>query len=267
MPQIDPTARVAEGARLADDAEVGPYCIVGRDVELRAGVRLVAHVNVDGVTAIGERTQVHPFASLGGAPQSTGYRGEPTRLTIGADCTIREGVTMSTGTVAGGGLTAVGDGGFFMAYSHVGHDCRIGNGVILANNVLLAGHCVLGENVFMSGFAATHQFTHIGANAMISGLTGLRGDVIPFGIAAGPFARLSGINVVGMRRRKFSNELIRAAREAYKLLFSARGTLAERISEIEGRFGSDPAVAQIVEFVRSPRDRRPLCHPGGQAEE
>ncbi len=265
MSRVDPSARVADGARLADDVEIGPFCVVGPDVELAAGVRLLSHVVIAGVTTVGEGTTVHPFATLGGAPQSTGYRGEPTRLTIGAGCTIREGVTMSTGTVSGGGVTAVGDRGFFMAYSHVGHDCRIGSDVIFANNVLLAGHCVVGDHVFMSGAASAHQFTHIGAHAMISGLTGLRGDVIPFGMAAGPFARLSGINAVGMKRRRYSLESVRAVRDAYRLLFSGEGTLAGRIDAVEARHGGDPAVAQIVAFVRSPRDKRPLCHPGAQA--
>jgi UDP-N-acetylglucosamine acyltransferase len=267
MPSIDPSARVADGARLAGDVEIGPFCVVGPGVALEAGVRLLSHVTVSGVTSIGAGTVVHPFATLGGAPQSTGYRGEPTELRIGAGCTIREGVTMSTGTVSGGGVTTVGDRGFFMAYSHIAHDCWIGNDVILANNVLLAGHCVLGDNVFMSGFAAAHQFTHIGSNAMISGLTGLRGDVIPFALAAGPFARLSGINAVGMRRRKYSNESIRAVREAYRRLFLAEGTLAERIAAVEAGANGDPAVGEILAFVRSPRNKRPLCHPGGQAEE
>jgi len=174
---------------------------------------------------------------------------------------------MSTGTVSGGGKTVVGDRGFFMAYCHVGHDCHVGDDVILANNVLLAGHTVVGDHVFMSGASATHQFTHIGTGAMISGLTGLRGDVIPFAIAVGPSARLNGINIVGMRRRKYTNESIRTARESYKLLFSGRGTLTDRIDEVESRFGRDPAAVQIVAFARSPRGKRPLCHPGGSDEE
>lgn len=262
MPRIDPTARVADGARIADEVEIGPYCIVGPDVELRAGVRLHAHVNVAGITVVGERTVVYPFASLGTAPQSTGYRGEPTRLEIGADCTIRESVTMNTGTKSGGGVTRVGDRGLFMAYSHVGHDCQVGNDVIFANSATLGGHCVIGDHVFIGGLAAVHQFGRIGAHAMIAGVTGLRSDVIPFGIAAGVFARLRGVNTLGMRRRNFDNSTIRAVRSAYRQLFLGKGTMAERIAAAEAQWGDVPAVAQIIAFIRSGRDR-PLCLPGG----
>jgi UDP-N-acetylglucosamine acyltransferase len=266
VPRIDPTARVAEGARLADDVEVGPYCIVGPSVELRAGVRLVSHVNVAGATTIGERTVAYPFASLGTPPQSVSYRGGATRLIVGADCSIREGVTMNIGTEDGGGLTQVGDRGFFMSYSHVAHDCHVGSDVVFANQATLAGHCIVGDHVIISGLSAAHQFTHIGTGAMISGLTGLRGDVIPFAMAVGPSARLAGINAVGMRRRKFSAESIRAVRAAYRQLFFGGGDLKRRVDALEKEFGADPAVAQIIAFIRSPR-RRPLCHPGADEED
>ena len=265
MPRIDPTARVADGARLADDVEVGPYCIVGPQAELLAGVRLLSHVNITGVTRIGERTTVYPFASLGTPPQSTSYRGGATKLLIGADCLIRESVTMNTGTEDGGGVTQVGDRGFFMSYSHVGHDCIVGNDVVFANEATLAGHCVVDDYVVISGLSAAHQFTHVGAHAMISGLTGLRGDVIPFAMAVGPSARLAGINVVGMRRRQFSKEAIRAVRLAYRALFFGAGDLQQRTAAVEKEFGGEPAVAQIIAFVRRKR-RRPLCFPGSETE-
>jgi UDP-N-acetylglucosamine acyltransferase len=168
---------------------------------------------------------------------------------------------MNIGTEDGGGVTEVGDRGFFMAYSHVGHDCRVGNDVVFANCATLGGHCAVGEHVFIGGLSAAHQFTRIGDHAMISGLSGLRGDVIPFGIAAGAFARLSGVNVVGMKRRKFSNETIRAVRAAYRLLFFSEGILERRLEAVEASFGTEKAVAQIVAFIRAARDR-PLCSPG-----
>jgi UDP-N-acetylglucosamine acyltransferase len=255
---------VADGARLADDVEIGPYCIVGPDVELRAGVRLLSNVNVAGITVIGERTLVYPFASLGTAPQSLGYRGEPTRLAIGADCTIRESVTMNTGTKDGRGVTEVGDRGYFMAYSHVGHDCQVGTDVVFANSATLGGHCDIGDHVFIGGLSAVHQFSRIGPHAMIAGVTGLRSDVIPFGTAAGVFARLRGINSIGMKRRNYSNASIRAAQSAYRLLFWSKGEMAQRIEATDAQFGSDPAVAQIIAFVRSER-HRPLCLPGNLA--
>ena len=261
MPRIDPTARVADGARLADDVEIGPYCIVGADVELRAGVRLLAHVNVAGHTVVGERTLVYPFASLGTPPQSLSYRGEPTRLVIGADCTIREGATMNVGTKDGRGVTEVGERGFFMAYSHVGHDCVVGPDVVFANSATLGGHCVIGEHVYIGGLAAVHQFGRIGPHAMIAGVSGLRSDVIPFGMAAGVFARLRGVNVVGMKRRKLAAASIRAVRSAYRLLFLGKGEMAQRLDTTEAELGHDAAVAQIISFIRGGRDR-PLCLPG-----
>lgn len=265
MALIDPTARVEPGALLEDDVSIGPFCVVGRHVVIGSGCRLIAHVHIAGHTAIGARTIIHPFASLGGWPQSTGFHGEPTRLVVGADCDIREGVTMNIGTKEGGGITTVGDRGFFMAYSHVGHDCHVGNDVVFANCATLGGHCVVGDHVFIGGLSAAHQHTHIGAHAMIGGLSGLRGDVIPFGLVAGSFARLSGVNVLGMRRRKFAAESIRAVRSAYRSLFFSEGVMARRLEATEAKFGHDPAVAQIIAFVRDRRDR-PLCFPGPHGE-
>jgi UDP-N-acetylglucosamine acyltransferase len=258
---IDSTARIAPGAVIGDGVSIGPYCIVGPDVTIADGCKLLSHVNLTGHTTVGPRTVIYPFASLGTPPQSVGYRGGPTRLVIGADCQIRENVTMNIGTEDGIGVTEVGDRGFFMAYSHVGHDCRVGNDVVFANCATLGGHCVVGEHVFIGGLSAAHQFTRIGDHAMISGLSGLRGDVIPFGIAAGAFARLSGVNVVGMKRRKFSNETIRSVRAAYRLLFFSEGVLERRIEAVEASFGTEQAVTQIVAFIRAARDR-PLCSPG-----
>jgi UDP-N-acetylglucosamine acyltransferase len=260
VPKIDSTARLADGARLADDVEVGPYCVIGSQVELRSGVRLLSHVNLAGITVIGERTVIYPFASLGTPPQSFGYGGEPTRLVIGPDCNIRESVTMNTGTAQGGGVTEVGARGYFMPYCHVAHDCRVASDVVFANGVTLGGHCTIGDHVFIGGLSAVHQFTRVGAHAMISGVTGVRADIIPFGLAAGSFARLSGINVTGMRRRKFPPESIRTVRNAFRVLFFGDGLLAQRLEAVEAQFGKDEAVAQIIRFVRQ-GNNRPLCHP------
>ncbi|MEA2935083.1 MAG: UDP-N-acetylglucosamine acyltransferase [Variibacter sp.] len=258
---IDPTARVEDGAVLGADVSIGPFCLVGPHVTLGDDCKLVSHVHISGHTRIGAGTVIYPFASLGTPPQSTSYQGGATRLVIGANCTIRESVTMNTGTEEGSGLTEVGDRGFFMSYSHVGHDCRVGNDVVFANSATLGGHCTVGDQVFMGGLSAAHQFTCIGAHAMISGVTGLRGDVIPFAMAAGAFARLAGVNVVGMRRRKFSAPTIRAVRSAYRLLFLKEGELASRVDSVEAEYGSDPAVSEIIAFVRADR-KRPLCYPG-----
>ena len=174
---------------------------------------------------------------------------------------------MSSGSEDGGGVTEVGDHGFFMAYSHVAHDCRVGHHVVFANCATLAGHCVVGDYVFMGGLAAAHQFTWVGAHAMISGLTGLRGDVIPFGRAYGEAGRLNGINTVGMQRRQFPRESIRAVREAYRMLFLGEGLFATRVEAVEKALGADASVALILEFMRAPR-KRPLCQArGGKHEE
>jgi UDP-N-acetylglucosamine acyltransferase len=173
---------------------------------------------------------------------------------------------MSRGSEEGGGLTEVGDHGFFMAYSHIAHDCRVGNHVIFANNATLAGHCVVGDHVFIGGLTAVQQFGWIGAHAMVGGLTGVRTDIIPFAIASGDGPRLTGINTIGMQRRNFSKETIRTVRAAYRLLFFGEGLLQARIAAAEQAHASDPAVAAILEFIRAPR-KRPLAHPRSGASE
>lgn len=255
MPQIDSSARVAERARLAGDVVIGPFCIVGPEVELSAGVRLHSHVNIAGVTAIGERTEIYPFASLGSPPQSTAYRGGATRLVVGSDCRIREGVTMSTGSEVGGGVTTVGNGCFLMANSHVGHDCAVGDHVTFANNAVLGGHVVIGNHVFVGGNTAVHQFVRIGESAMLGGMSGITRDVIPFGFAFGPKAGLVGINVVGLRRRGFGRDDIRSIRSAYRALFLGGGTFASRLAAAEAEFAGDAAVSKILAFVREGGDR------------
>lgn len=260
MPTIHPTAVVDPAAQIADDAWIGPYCIVGPEAKIGAACRLEANVHVTGDTEIGARSQIDAFAVLGGRPQSTKYRGGPTRLVIGADCQIRESVTMNRGTEDAGGITIVGDGCFFMANSHIGHDCRVGNGVVMANGAVLGGHCAVGDNVFMGGLSAAHQFTRIGANAMVSGLCGLRADVIPFGFTIGAVGRLAGINLVGMKRRNFSRVSIHAVRRAYRGLFGGRAPFSERLAAAEAEAGGDPAVAEIIAFIRADA-RRPLLQP------
>lgn len=260
MPLIHPTACVEPGAEIADDARIGPFCVIGPAVTIGSGCELVSHVSVAGHTTVGAGTKIYPFASLGTPPQSVKYRGGATRLLIGAHCDIREGVTMNIGTEDGAGVTQVGDNGFFMTNAHIGHDCIVGSNVVFANFATLGGHCVCGDHVFMGGLSAAHQFTRIGQHAMIGGMTGLRGDVIPFALASGPTARLYGVNVVGLRRRGFSRESRLAIQQAYKLLFFGDGTFKDRLERLEAKLGSDPGVAQIIEFVRA-GSNRPLCHP------
>jgi UDP-N-acetylglucosamine acyltransferase len=257
---IDPTARVADGARIAASVEIGPYCLVGPLVELKRGVRLMGHVNITGATSIGENTIVYPFSSLGTPPQSVHYRGGDTSLAIGADCELREGVTMNTGTEDGGGATRVGDRCSFMVGSHVGHDCSVGNDVTFANNVVLGGHVSVGDHTFLGGHVAIHQFVRIGEGAMMAGMSAARDDIIPFGFALGQTGALVGLNVVGLRRRGVTRADMHRLRRAYRLLFFTEERLADRIAALEREFADDPLVGKIVAFVRA-GGKRPLMHP------
>jgi len=258
MSRIDPTARIEDGAVIGDGAVVGPYCIVGPNVTVGPECRLIAHVNLAGQTTLGAGCTVYPFASLGTPPQSLSYRGELTKLEIGEGCTIRESVTMNTGTVGGGGVTRIGARGYFMAYSHVGHDCIVGNDVIFANSATLGGHCEVGDYVFIGGLSAAHQFVRIGSQAMIGGVSGVRGDIIPYGLAGGDFAHLEGLNVVGMRRRKFTAQRIRLIRAFYQRLFHGPGVFAKRLAAVQPMAAEDPAIAEILAFIGD-GVKRPLC--------
>jgi UDP-N-acetylglucosamine acyltransferase len=267
--KVDSTARVADGARLGADVEVGPYCIIGPDVTIGDGSRLLSHVHITGLTTVGAGAQIYPFASLGTPPQSVHYKGEASRLMVGEQCVIREGVTMNTGTAGGRMETTVGDRCMFMVGSHVAHDCAVGNDVIFANNATIAGHCTVGNNVFMGGLAAAHQFVRIGEQSVIGGLTGVEFDVIPFGAVLGARAELGGLNVIGLKRRGFSREAIYALRRAYRMLFFGAGSLAERVDEVAVEFAGDGNVQTIVEFVRGGKKRR-LTLPratGGSGEQ
>lgn len=267
MAKIDPTARVADGARIGDGVEIGPYCTVGPDVTLGDGVRLIGHVHLAGVTTLGAETQVYPFASLGTPPQSVHYKGEPTKLTVGRKCVIREGVTMNTGTAGDRGETTVGDRSMFMVGSHVAHDCAVGSDVIFANNATLGGHCSVGDFVFFGGLSAAHQFTRVGEQAVIGGMSGVEFDVIPFGALLGGRGELGGLNLVGLKRRGFSREAIHSLRAAYRALFFSAGTLAERVDAVAQEFAGDVNVQKIVAFIRAGGKRRlTLPRAGGERE-
>ena len=257
MTAIDPTARVAEGARIGAGTSIGPYCIVGPDVEIGDDCRLVANVHVTGHTTIGAGTVVYPFASLGTPPQSVRYRGGPTRLVIGQRCEIREAVTVNTGTEDDRGVTEIGDRCFLMAGSHVAHDCKVGNDVTFANNAVLGGHVSVGNGTFLGGQAAVRQFVRIGEGAMIVGMSGVRADIIPWGMAQGPLASLVGINVVGLRRRGFAKTDILRLREAYRALFLGDGLFRDRLEQVEKKCLGDPLVGAVLAFIRS--GTRPLA--------
>src|SRR5580692_984547 len=262
---IDPTARVAAGARIDASVEIGPYCIVGPQVKLQRGVRLLSQVNITGVTTIGEETVVYPFSSLGTPPQSVRYRGGPTKLVIGARCELREGVTMNTGTEDGGGTTRIGERCSFMVGSHVGHDCLVGSNVTLANNTVLGGHVEVGDFTFLGGHVAIHQFVRIGEGVMMAGMSAARDDIIPFGFALGQTGALVGLNIVGLRRRGATKAEMHRIRRAYKSLFFVEGRIADRVEAVAGEFSDDPVVGKMIAFIRA-GGKRPLMRPRAKHE-
>jgi UDP-N-acetylglucosamine acyltransferase len=264
---IDRTARIESGASIGHDVSIGPYCTVGAHATLADGCRLVAHVNVSGHTSIGARTVIYPFASLGSPPQSVKYRGGPTRLVIGADCDIREHVTMNIGTEDDGGLTKVGDHCLFMVGSHVAHDCKIGSNVTFANNVMLAGHVSVGDNVLFGGGAAARQFVRIGEGAMIVGLSGARADVIPWGMAQGSLAHLVGLNVIGMRRHGFAKADIQRYRAAYRELFSGVGEFRARLERAAVEHSGHPLVMTMIDFIRAGKRLLTMAGKRGEIDE
>ena len=252
---IHQTAIVDRGAEIAQDVEIGPYCIISNKVTIKSGTRLVSHVTVDGPTDIGENCAIHPFAALGGPPQDLTYQGEDTRCIIGSGNTIREYVTINRGTKSSGS-TVIGNNNFIMAYSHIAHDCRVGNNTIMANCATLAGHVHMDDFAIMGGLSAAHQFCRIGKFAFISGLTGVPKDVPPFMMAAGNRARLYGLNVVGLERKGFTKEEITMLKRAYRILFRSALPLEKSLKMIETELPGE-RVRELVDFIRS--SERGIC--------
>lgn len=255
MTRIHPTAIVDPKAELADDVVLGAYCCIGPKVRLDRGVVLKSHVVVEGRTHVGPNTVIFPFASIGHVPQDLKYRGEDSALVIGANNRIREYVTMNPGTEGGGMMTRIGDNCLFMIGAHVAHDCIIGDNVIMANNATLAGHVVVGDFAIIGGLSAVHQFVRIGRHAMIGGMSGVENDIIPYGSVMGDRARLSGLNIVGLKRRGFSKDDIHNLRTAYRMLFAEEGTLSERVDDVARLFGDNHAVMDVIAFMRTESNR------------
>jgi UDP-N-acetylglucosamine acyltransferase len=260
MSAIHPTAIVDPGAELGADVTIGPWCLVEAGAVIGDGCRLRNNVTICAGTTLGARCDVHAYAVLGGPPQDLSYKGEPTTLVIGADCTMREHVTMNRGTARSRGVTTVGPGGYFMAASHVAHDCIVGEKAIFANNATLGGHVTIGEQVIMGGLSAVHQNTRVGRHAFGGGLAAVVADVIPYGSVVGVHAHLAGLNVIGLKRRGFSREQIHDMRAAYRLLFAEEGTLQERLEDVAQLFAHRAEAMEIVDFVRA-ESARPLCLP------
>jgi UDP-N-acetylglucosamine acyltransferase len=246
---VHSTAIVEDGARLGSGVEIGPFCLVGRGASLGDGVRLLSHAIVKGRTEIGARTVIHPQVVLGGEGQIRGNDFDG-RLIVGSGCVLREGVTMSCGSRNGGGVTTVGDNGYFMAMSHVGHDCHVESDVTFANGAVLGGHCHIGQGVIMGGISAVQQFCRVGKGAMIGGITGVNRDVIPYAMAFGDHVELAGLNLIGLKRRGLSRDVIHAMRGAFRLIFrESGGGVEDRARRAKERWPEVSQVAEIADFV------------------
>lgn len=247
---VDPTARVHAGAVLGKGVRIGPFCVVERDVVLGEGTRLVSHCTVGPNTTLGKDNVVYPFAAVGGDPQDLLWRGEETFLVCGDKNTFREGVTVNRGTPKGDGFTRLGSGNLIMANAHIAHDCLLGDGTILANNVLLAGHVVVEDRAILNGAAGVHQFTTIGKLAYVGGLSRIVQDVPPFMIVEGHPSEVRKVNIVGLQRHGYSEDAITALKNAHRDLFRARRPRADVLTELERHPETPPEVAELCAFLR-----------------
>lgn len=254
MSRIHPSAIIEEGAEIGEGCVIGPFCLVGPEVRLGPGVELKSHVVVTGNTEIGAETVIFSFSVIGEVPQDLKFKGEQTRLIVGARNRIREHVTMNTGTEGGGGVTRVGDDGLFMAGCHIAHDAQVGDRVIVVNNSAIAGHCILEDDVIVGGLCGVHQFVRIGQGAIIGALSMVTNDVIPHGLVQGPRGVLDGLNLVGLKRRGVGRADITALRAAFQMLAQGEGAFQDRARRLGEETQSD-YVRQIVDFVTAGSDR------------
>ena len=255
---IHKTAIIDSKAKLSQNVQVGPYCVIGPNVEIGENTIIESHVNILGNTKIGKENKIYPFVSIN-EPQDLKYNGEPTNLIIGNNNKIREYVTINPGTVNGGGKTIIGNNCLFMISSHVAHDCQVGNNVIIANNVPLGGHAIIEDNVVIGGNSAVQQFTRIGKMAMIGGMTGVLHDVIPYGLSTGNRNSLQGLNLIGLRRAKFGNKDILGLSDAYKEIFATKN-INENISKLNGSIQDNSLIKEVVEFITKDK-KRSICTP------
>ncbi len=249
--RIDPRAVVEPGARLGEDVVIGPFCVVGANVEIGDRCRLEAHVVVSGHTVLGADNAISPMVSLGGPPQDLKWKGEPTRLVVGARNRIREFCTLNCGTTGGGGITTVGDDNLFMAYAHVAHDCHVGSRVIMANAATLAGHVEVGDEATVGAFCGVHQFTRVARHAFIGGYSVVTQDAMPWVLTVGNRAESHGINHVGMKRKGYPKEVIDAVKRCYMTLFRSGLRLEEAMPRVEAELGAFEEVRYFLEFVRT----------------
>ncbi len=256
---IHKTAIIDPNAKISENVKIGPYSVVGPDVEIGEGTVVQSHVNITGKTNIGINNQIYPFASIGNDPQDLKFKGEKTLLEIGDNNKIREYVTINPGTEGGGGKTQVGNNCLFMVSSHIAHDCIVGDNVILANNVPLGGHAQVDDNAIIGGNSAVQQFTRVGKFAMIGGMCGVVRDVIPYGIAHGNRSILQGLNLIGLRRKNIPNQKILSLSEAYKIIFKNEN-LTDNLSHLSNDLRKNDLVSEVVNFIEKDK-KRPICTP------
>ena len=256
---IHKTAIIDPRAKISSNVKIGPYSIVGANVEINEDSEIQSHVSIVGNTKIGKNNKIYPFSSIGNDPQDLKFNGEKTNLEIGDNNKIREYVTINPGTDGGGGLTKIGNNCLFMVSSHIAHDCMVGNNVILANNVPLGGHAEIEDNVIIGGNSAVQQFTRIGRLAMIGGMTGVLKDVTPFGLSIGNRNYLQGLNLIGLRRKKYDNKKIMGLDKAYKEIFASKN-LHENLSKINGEYKDNELVSEVIRFIEKDK-KRPICSP------
>ncbi len=250
---IHPNAVIDEKAIIGKNCKIGPFCYVSSEVVLEDNIELFSHVSIVGKTVIGNNTKIWPYASIGHQPQDLKYKSEPNELIIGSDNKIRESVSINPGTKGGGGLTKIGNECLFMLGSHIGHDCKLGNKIILANNAALAGHVVLEDRVYIGGLSGVHQFVKIGEGAFIGALSMVTKDVIPFGMVYGERAKLMGFNLVGLRRLGVSNKHIKELKGVYESIFCQNSTLQKRILDIDTM--NNPLIQKVLDFIKAEKDR------------
>ncbi len=245
--------------KISNNVEIGPYCIIGPEVEIGTNSVLYSHVNIVGNTKIGENNHIYPFSSIGTPPQDLKYKGEKNSLVIGNNNKFREYVNINPGTEQGGGVTRIGDNNLFMVYCHVAHDCKISDSVVLANNVQVGGHVSIEQNAIVGGSCAIHQFSRIGESAMIGGMTGVLSDVIPFGLSMGNRNNLMGLNLIGLRRSKVSNDNIKKIQLAYEIIFKT-SSFRESIEQLNNDLKNNEFVKKIINFINSDK-KRPISLP------
>ncbi len=256
---IHKTAVIDNKAKIDTNVEIGPYTVIGPNVEILEGTKIQSHVNITGFTKIGKNNKIFPFASIGNEPQDLKYKGENTKLSIGDSNTIREYTTINTGTIGGGGVTKIGNNSLLMIGVHIAHDCIIGDQVVIANSAAIAGHAEIADHVIIGGNCGVQQFTRIGKMAMIGGMTGVSRDVIPYGLSLGNRNYLDGINLIGLRRSKVSNKDIICLSNAYKEIFKSE-SLNDNLSKLNGNFKENTYVQEIIEFINKDK-KRPICTP------